>query len=148
MVSPAPVQWSSLPPQRSVTVLHHPRSAAVVRRELAAYLAEHAERLEPELLADAACVVTELVGNAINHARPLAGGVIVIDWQAYPQGLQIRVTDGGSPQSPHLRWVGPDSLTGRGLAIVASLSARWGITPSGAGRSVWAWLGGASRVAS
>ncbi len=148
MLAPAPAQWSNLPPQRSVTVLHHPRSAAVVRRELAAYLAEHAERFGPDLLADAACVVTELVGNAISHARPLAGGVIVADWQAYAQGLHIRVTDGGSSQTPQLRWVGPDSLTGRGLAIVASLSARWGISPSGGGRCVWAWLGRASRAAS
>ncbi|MQA24778.1 MAG: hypothetical protein GEU94_04760 [Micromonosporaceae bacterium] len=141
-------QWAGPAARRSVAVLHHPRSASVVRRELSAHLAEHADRLGVDLLADAASVATELVGNAINHARPLAGGVILVDWQTYPRGLHISVTDGGSPQSPQLRRVGPDSLTGRGLAIVASLSARWGITPSGTGRCVWAWLGQVSRVAS
>ncbi len=134
--------------RRSVTVRHHPSSAAEVRRELAADLSGYAGGFVPELADDAAAVVTELVGNAIRHARPLDGDVITVEWQAYQHGLQIWVTDGGSPQVPTMRWVSPESVHGRGLAIVATLSAHWGVATDERGRCVWAWLGQASQVAS
>jgi anti-sigma regulatory factor (Ser/Thr protein kinase) len=134
--------------RRSVTVLHHPSSAAQIRRELAADLSGHAAGFPPELLDDAAAVVTELVGNAVRHAQPLDGDMISVDWQAYRHGLEIAVTDGGSPQVPTMRVVGPEAVHGRGLAIVATLAAQWGVTTHDRGRCVWAWLGQASQVAS
>jgi hypothetical protein len=131
--------------QRRVTVLHHPSSAAVIRRnladDLAAELPGYAHRFGPDFPDDVAAVATELVGNAVRHARPLAGGVIMVEWRAYPDSIEIRVTDGGSAHIPVMRRVAPDSLEGRGLTIVASLSARWGVSPGDVGRCVWAWLG-------
>src|SRR5919198_3837791 len=138
--------------QNRISVLHHPSSAAVVRRnlttDLATELPHYEHRFGPDFADDVAAVATELVGNAVRHARPLPGGVIMVEWRAYPEGVEIRVTDGGSAHVPALRQVNPESLDGRGLAIVASLSDRWGFAPNGTGRSVWAWLGRApSRVA-
>jgi hypothetical protein len=39
-----------------------------------------------------------------------------------------------------MRTVGPDSLDGRGLTIVAALADRWGVERDGLGQSVWAEL--------
>lgn len=133
-------------PARSVTVLHHPSSASVVRRQLLADLAVSGYGVE--FTDDAAAVATELIGNAVRHARPLPGGVLQVQWRAHLEGLEIRVTDGGAPTVPRLRRVPPDSISGRGLAIVASLAAQWGVAPDGRGRCVWAWLGQLTRVAS
>ncbi|MGH3660576.1 MAG: ATP-binding protein [Micromonosporaceae bacterium] len=136
------------PREHSVTVHHHPRSAALVRKHLTADLSECGSRLGADLLHDAAWVATELVGNAVRHASPLNGGVIRVSWRAYRQGVCIRVMDGGSPQVPQMCRVTAESLTGRGLAIVATLSSRWGVVRTEQGRCVWAWLGEAGQIAS
>ncbi|MGH3735427.1 MAG: ATP-binding protein [Micromonosporaceae bacterium] len=129
-----------------MTVLHHPSSASLIRRQLLADLA--GTDGDPEFAADAAAVATELVGNAVRHARPLPGGVLTVDWRAQLGGLEIRVTDGGSPKTPLMRRVPPESISGRGLAIVATLAAQWGVAPDDRGRCVWAWLGQLTRAAS
>ncbi|MGH3647482.1 MAG: ATP-binding protein [Micromonosporaceae bacterium] len=125
---------------------HHPSSASVIRRQLLADLA--VSGCGPEFADDSAAVATELIGNAVRHARPLPGGVLAVAWRMQREGLEIRVTDGGSPKTPLQRRVPPESLNGRGLAIVASLAGRWGVAPDERGRCVWAWLGMLSRVAS
>ncbi|HEX2417493.1 MAG TPA: ATP-binding protein [Micromonosporaceae bacterium] len=134
--------------QRRLTVPHHASSARLVRRELAADLDEQACGLSSDLIDDAAAVATELVGNAVRHAAPLPGGVITVDWYRHSDGLEIRVTDGGSAEVPMMRVVTPEAVGGRGLAIVATLATRWGVAPAERGRCVWAWLGEASQVAS
>lgn len=133
-------------PTRSVTVLHHPSSASVIRRQLLADLA--GSGCGAEFAYDAAAVATELIGNAVRHAGPLPGGVLMVEWCAHRDGLEIRVTDGGSPSTPLLRRVPPESISGRGLTIVASLAGQWGVAPDEQGRCVWAWLGQLTRVAS
>jgi anti-sigma regulatory factor (Ser/Thr protein kinase) len=96
------------------------------------------------LLADAVAVAAELVGNAIRHARPLPGNVIRVAWRIRAavgrQLLEVRVTDGGAGDEPRQRDVGPESVDGRGLAIVAALAERWGVEQDGLGQSVWAEL--------
>jgi anti-sigma regulatory factor (Ser/Thr protein kinase) len=134
--------------QRQLTVPHHASSARLVRRELTADLDDQACGVDADFVGDAAAVATELVGNAVRHAAALPGGVITVEWQRYPDGLEIRVTDGGSAQVPVMRVVNPEAVGGRGLAIVATLATRWGVAPAERGRCVWAWLGEASQVAS
>lgn len=121
-----------------VVVPHRPRGARVARHRLAAALAG---LIGPERLADATAVAAELVGNAVRHAAPLPGGVVRVAWRLLSGGrVQIRVTDGGSSSTPTIRPPSLDSVDGRGLAIVAALSWRWGVEPDGAGRCVWAEL--------
>jgi anti-sigma regulatory factor (Ser/Thr protein kinase) len=115
---------------------------------LAADLDDQTCGLSSDFIGDAAAVATELVGNAVRHAAPQPGDVITVEWHRYPDGLEIRVTDGGSAQVPMMRVVNPEAVGGRGLAIVATLATRWGVAPAERGRCVWAWLGEASQVAS
>jgi len=127
-----------------VVVPHHAHGARVARQRLATEL--HG-LLPTGVLQDTIAVVAELVGNAVRHARPLPGGVIRVAWRlARTTGgvrVQVRVTDGGGPRLPRPRAAGPDSMDGRGLAIVSALARRWGVLPAGAGQCVWAELGAA-----
>lgn len=125
-----------------VVVPHHARGARMARQRLANELAG---AVRPALLSDVVAVVAELVGNAVRHADPLAGGGVRVTWLLRPgvdgDAVEVRVTDGGSPrQQPQVRTVRPDSLDGRGLAIVAALATRWGVERDGLGQSVWAEL--------
>jgi hypothetical protein len=91
---------------------------------------------------DIVVVVSELLTNALRHARPAAAA-----WPCSPVRLGLlqpgpwvlcAVSD-PSDQLPELKE--PDWLeeTGRGLQVVASLSDGWGCTaPSRLGKVVWA----------
>ncbi len=124
-----------------VVVPHHARGARVARHRLASELGPLASN---ELLADAVAVIAELVGNAIRHAEPLPGEVIRVAWKIWTragrQDLEVRVTDGGAGDEPQQRDAGPDSVDGRGLAIVSALAEAWGVERDGLGQSVWARL--------
>jgi anti-sigma regulatory factor (Ser/Thr protein kinase) len=128
----------------SIAVPHHALGARIARQRLASELSGV---LPIQLLLDAVAVVSELVGNAVSHADPLPGGDILVCWHVGvaealgPAYVEIRVTDGGAAQVPHALSVGPESVTGRGLAIVAALARRWGVEQDGAGQCVWAELG-------
>jgi anti-sigma regulatory factor (Ser/Thr protein kinase) len=119
-----------------VVVPHHPRGAHIARHRLAADLAG---LVGEDRLGDAVAIAAELVGNAVRHADPLPGDVIRVAWRLLPAGgVEIRVTDGGSPASPEIRVAGPDAIDGRGLTIVAALADHWGVERDGLGQCVWA----------
>jgi two-component system, OmpR family, phosphate regulon sensor histidine kinase PhoR len=126
----------------SMVVPHHARGVRLARRRLAAELTNI---IPLSMLTDAVAVVAELLGNALRHANPLPGGVIRLAWRVGPTDagpyVVVKVTDGGAAQSPAPRDVGPDSVDGRGLAIVSALAQRWGVEPDGTGQCVWAELG-------
>ena len=79
----------------------------------------------PENRDDARLVVSELVGNSVRHARPLADGTMQVAWGHSDDGLDIAVTDGGALTTPERVEAGVSDLAGRGLAIVETLAARW-----------------------
>ena len=123
-----------------VVVPHQPRGARVARQRLSATLAG---LVAQERLSDAMSIAAELVGNAVRHATPLPGGVVRVAWHLLiGGGLLIKVTDGGSANSnaPMIRPPSADAVDGRGLAIVAALSRRWGVERDGLGQCVWAEL--------
>src|SRR5215468_1442919 len=126
----------------SVVVPHQARGARVARHRLATELTG---AVDPELVADAAVVVGELVGNAVRHARPLPGDTVLVRWRVRAelnrQYLELRVTDGGgAPGHPRLCTVGPDAVNGRGLTIVAALADQWGVEQVADEQCVWARL--------
>lgn len=129
-----------------VVIPHDPRGARLARQR---FVGELRGLVPQELLGDAVTVVAELVGNAIQHARPLPGGVVRVAWRVHPgadasaacRRLDVWVTDGGAHQPPMPRSAGPDALDGRGLGIVAALASRWGVKNDGLGQCVWAELG-------
>ena len=126
----------------TLTVRHSPTSASQVRRCLAEDLRRSG--ITGDVVADAALLASELVGNSVRHARPLPGGLLRIDWCVDGGRLVLRVTDGGSGRAPHLRDAGPFDTRGRGLAIVAALAQAWGVERVVDGRrnesTVWAQL--------
>ncbi|HEX8771388.1 MAG TPA: SpoIIE family protein phosphatase [Acidimicrobiales bacterium] len=93
-----------------------------------------ARELGYEVLADtAALVLSELVTNAILHA----GGCTEVSIDAIPGGLRLEIRD-GSHVPPILGRPSPESLTGRGLRLVAALAASWGAENEAEGKVVWA----------
>ncbi len=86
--------------------------------------------------ADAALVAAELLANAADHAgRPLA-----LRLQRSPGRLRIAVTD-PSPTPPRLvEPHQPQTPHGHGLVVVDRITAGWGCTPDGDGKTVWADL--------
>jgi len=79
----------------------------------------------------AGLLVSELVGNALRHGRPPVRLTL-----RRASGLRCLVSD-GSPKPPQLIVAGPDDECGRGLELVATLSARWGWDQERVGKSVW-----------
>jgi len=132
----------SLPPvandPMALTLPFSAESAAVARQELVEWM--HSLNARDEARDDARLVVSELVGNAIRHARPLADGTMHIAWGAGPTGLDIAVSDGGALTRPEKIDAGVSDLAGRGLAIVETLAARWWVESSRSRTTVHAVL--------
>jgi anti-sigma regulatory factor (Ser/Thr protein kinase) len=120
-------------------VRHEPSAVGGARRQVRRELA--AEHLPEPLLDDVEVVLSELMGNAVRHARPIAGGVLLVGWRIADDELTLRVTDGGSIKRVEPRESGPMSDSGRGLHIVERLVNAWGVTDhAGSLRTVWAVL--------
>jgi signal transduction histidine kinase len=90
---------------------------------------------DDELKYDAALVTAELIANAVRACRR----AVSITLDIHHQFIRITVYDDG-PGLPAVRSVSPADVTGRGLRIVETLSARWGTQPLRSGKSVWATL--------
>ncbi|WP_194927802.1 ATP-binding protein [Catenulispora pinisilvae] len=86
-----------------------------------------------------ALVADELAGNAIKHtASGEPGGEFVVRLARFSDRCRVRVDDQGGPSIPAIRTPYEDDEAGRGLTIVATLSARWGTDGDETARSVWA----------
>lgn len=83
-------------------------------------------------------VVTELVTNAVLHAK--APIELVIEQNG--RGVRVSVVDCDPhlPTPPTPRPATAELTFGRGLAVVEAVAARWGATPHGEGKEVWAEL--------
>jgi anti-sigma regulatory factor (Ser/Thr protein kinase) len=106
-----------------------PESVRAARHALEDWFDGSVDRIE--LVADCRLVVSELVGNAVRHARPLANGTVDVHWWCTDHELAISVTDGGSRTKPELVDAPLDALAGRGLSLVDALSRRWWVERSG-----------------
>jgi anti-sigma regulatory factor (Ser/Thr protein kinase) len=96
--------------------------------------------VSPAAISDAGLVVSELVSNAIRHARPLPGATVQLTWALGNGSVEISVRDGGASTPPRPALPSLSSLGGRGLAVVERLACRWGISTGEAGTVVWAVL--------
>jgi serine/threonine-protein kinase RsbW len=118
----------------SVSTVRHQIVADLQRRDLSEKLVDEAE-----------IVASELVTNAVRHARPLSDGTIRVRWKIRGDVVEVEVTDGGGATVPHPAprtvWLS----SGRGLRIVRSIAHEWGVTEDRTGNVVWATLGGPSR---
>lgn len=122
----------------TIRVRPDPASAALVRHRVTASLTDL--RVPAETIADVALVATELVSNSVRHAAALPEGDLCVDWDITPEGVIVRVTDGGSPLRPQLMAPEVGAVGGRGLMIVAAISDRWGVEEAAGEVTVWAHL--------
>jgi anti-sigma regulatory factor (Ser/Thr protein kinase) len=115
-----------------------PASVAVARQRLTADL--DAAGVVHAAVGDAALVVSELLSNAIRHARPLPGCSLQVAWDVGNGAVEVAVSDGGAPTRPHQAHASVSSIGGRGLDIVEYLARTWGVRTDPAGLTVWAIL--------
>jgi len=85
-----------------------------------------------EVVDDAVLLVSELVTNSVLHGGPPV--VVAVDCDEAT--LQVRVRD-GSPVLPAPRDAASGDENGRGLALVAEMSADWGVDTEEDGKHVW-----------
>lgn len=124
-----------------LTLPAQPSSVSAARRFLSSRLAaQHV--LDTTVASDAVLVVSELVTNAVLHGRePIVVEVSFADetTMGTPAAVRIVVSD-ASPVPPAMRDYGDGASTGRGLALIASLSRRWGVEVAEPGKAVWVEL--------
>ena len=122
-----------------------PRARHVVRRVLDSVGLDETATAEIEI------VVSEIVGNAVRHARPLGDGAIHVQCDVVPDDgphVEIAVTDGGAPgRTVSPRHADSNATSGRGLFIVDGLADEWGVVENveDFSRTVWASFGGPTR---
>lgn len=89
---------------------------------------------DKDRLDDAALVLSELVGNAVRHAR---GETLQVRLRREQDVLRIAVLD-DSRDGPVPRVASFEDESGRGMLIIEALSRRWGWEPRATGKIVWA----------
>ena len=112
-----------------------PASASRARAFVRGHLEEH--RLAP-LSDDVEVVVSELVTNAVLHARTAS----TVTLHAFEQTLRLEVEDGSSAWPVGVAATPVLDTHGRGLTMVDLLSRDWGMGPlPHGGKTVWAEFG-------
>lgn len=115
--------------ERSVRFPPDPSSPAAARRLLGTVLEDCGR---PDWRDAGELALTELTTNALLHAHTEMTVRISCDDQL----LRVEVED-RSPVIPVQRGYGPESSTGRGLALVAAITHEHGVTRTDAGKIVW-----------
>jgi len=105
-----------------------PTSPGAARRFVTDGLARH-DGAPTEV---AALLVSELVTNAVLHART----PMVVTVTANDGSVRVGVQD-GSPTLPALRQYDRSASTGRGLQMVERLASRWGVDADDRSKTVW-----------
>jgi serine/threonine-protein kinase RsbW len=83
--------------------------------------------------------VSEFCANAIAHTASGDGGVFTVKVDRPRDGVaRVAVTDGGGASVPTPGALDLMAEGGRGLAMVAACTSRWGFTDVCPGRTVWA----------
>lgn len=86
----------------------------------------------PQLVESASLVISELVTNAVLHART----EMTLTVEEQGRGVRIAVTD-RSPVAPALRHHSATATTGRGLRLLNQLADTWSVTADNGGKTVW-----------
>jgi anti-sigma regulatory factor (Ser/Thr protein kinase) len=77
-------------------------------------------------------LVSELVANAVRHTESDIEVVVL----RLAESVRVEVHDRSS-DAPIPRDAGPEAESGRGMALLESLAARWGVDCRPDGKSVW-----------
>ena len=129
-----------------VRTIRAPWGASTVTRVRQAVVTDlRARDLTEQTIDEAEIVVSELMTNAIRHARPLADGCLRVRWKVRGEVVELEVTDGGGDTAPVPAPAAVWVSSGRGLRIIRSLAHEWGVSEDKGAQTVWAAVGGPSR---
>ncbi|MFI9332075.1 ATP-binding protein [Kitasatospora sp. NPDC052868] len=131
-----PETVSTTPTEHACWLPRHRKSPNAARRELRRFLAGHPDG--ENLLPTGELLLSELVTNAVQHARTARGRLIQIRFGLARDHLRIEVHDADS-ERPALRDALECDEAGRGLLLVHELAQSWGCCPrrGGIGKFVW-----------
>jgi len=90
-----------------------------------------------DLAETAVLLVSELVTNAVLHARDT--GTVTLKLTSAGPWLRIEITD-ADPRWPRQRPLDPFAESGFGFVLVDALASKWGVRPTPPGKTVWAEL--------
>jgi anti-sigma regulatory factor (Ser/Thr protein kinase) len=85
-------------------------------------------QIDGEVAHTAEVLLSELMSNAVRHARTPSGRQIGVRVAQYYGRLRVEVADASSAR-PKPKEAATDEEAGRGLAIVGALATRWGCCP-------------------
>ena len=112
-----------------LTLPAHPASVPMARR----FVRERLDGWGLEHLVDTVTMlVSELATNAVLHART----AFAVQVSREGKFLRVGLFD-HSAAVPRARRYGVDSTTGRGLRLVDTLSADWGVDRQADGKTIW-----------
>ncbi|GAC1517894.1 MAG: hypothetical protein NVS1B12_07080 [Acidimicrobiales bacterium] len=114
----------------SVTLPADPASAGAARR----FVVERLVDVDDDSVEAAALLTTELATNAILHAA--TDFAVSVTVTTDHDRVRIELTD-ASPVLPVRRHFSTAAGTGRGLQLVEALAVRWGVEPTGPGKTVF-----------
>ncbi|MEU6404112.1 ATP-binding protein [Streptomyces sp. NPDC046985] len=120
-----------VPASSSMAVPHGPAGVREARHRMRDQL--RGGGVPESIVDDAVLILSELLGNACTHGRPLGGaavgdGDVRAAWRVDADGrLVVEVTDGGGPTRPAPATPSVTAHGGRGLNIVTALCADWGV---------------------
>jgi anti-sigma regulatory factor (Ser/Thr protein kinase) len=117
-------------------VFELPASPAAVSAARRAVLAANGG-VPSTVRADVLLLLTELVSNAVRHAKAGAGRTVHVELQQGARMIGVAVFDEGTgftAEAPHPE---RDGSGGWGLFLIDRIADRWGITPTGSGTCAW-----------
>ncbi|MFG2960616.1 ATP-binding protein [Streptomyces sp. NPDC048291] len=118
----------------------HPASVGLARHRVRDHLAAWGHGPDTPAVGDALLLVSELATNVVRHG-PLREREFEVAVTALADGsCLIEVSDEGRAE-PRLRIVREADETGRGLHLVGTVAAAWGVWSRGVhGKTVWALI--------
>jgi anti-sigma regulatory factor (Ser/Thr protein kinase) len=105
--------------------------ARLARHWLGKWLASH--QVDPDGIDTATLLVSELVSNAVIHARTVITICATLDHKR----VRVDVTDGDPTRGPAVLRAADDAEQGRGIGILEALAAAWGTDRSATSKTVW-----------
>ena len=126
-----------MPEQRRVRARYPARPSRVREARRQAACAARRWGLDAASSAALVLVVSELVTNAVTHARTPPGRQVEVTLTREEAAVRVAVRD-ADPTPPTPRRPTADAEGGRGLLLVAHLSRRWGVEQLVVGKTVWA----------
>lgn len=90
----------------------------------------------PHVVGSAALIVSELVGNAVDHAHTM----MTLQLDLRHPDLRLSVQDGSAAPPVLRRDNSSAAQRGRGLLLVEAVSTTWGYQVDEGGKTVWATI--------